>query len=294
MPDELITARAAGGFVRILAAVTTDLVRETRERHDLSPTASAAVGRLVTGAVLLGASLKTGDRLSLQLAGNGPLGSAAADAVLLAGATVGARAYARVPEADLPLNAQGKFDVGGAVGSGSLHVTKSFAVGQPYVGVVPLVSGEIGDDIAAYLWDSEQVPSVVALGVLANPDGIVAAGGAIAQILPGADERIIAQLEDNARRMPPVTTQMAQGAGAQAIAARMAGELDLKYLERLKVTFHCRCSREKVEVALLGLGRDQLERIAHDGEDTEAVCDYCKTRYSFAPAEVSELLARAG
>ena len=292
MPDEVITARAANGAVRVTAATTTALVREAQARHDLSPTASAAVGRLLSGAVLLAASLKQGDRVSLQIAGSGPLGGIVADAAVLDRA-IGGRAYAKVPTADLPLNSRGKFDVGGAIGSGTLHVTKSFSVGQPYVGIVPLVSGEIGDDIAAYLWDSEQIPSIVALGVLANPDGIIAAGGVIAQILPGADERIITQLENHAQRMRSITSQMSAGADAETLARNLAGDLDIDVSERLAVEFKCRCSRQKVEIALLGLGREQLEQLAKEGEDTEATCEYCKTRYYFAPGEVVDLLARA-
>jgi len=292
MPDELVCARAAGGAVRLIAATTTELVREAQARHGFSPTASAAVGRLLTGAVLLCSTLKTGDRLSIQLAGNGPLGGAAAEAAVLDDGTLGARAYARVPTAELPLNEHGKFDVGGVVGRGTLHVTKSFAVGQPYVGIVPLVSGEIGDDLAAYLWDSEQVPSIVALGVLAKPNGIAAAGGAIAQILPGADESILAGIEEHARRMPHVTAQMSEGAGASDLALTLAGSLDVRFLERSAIAFRCRCSREKVEVALLGLGRDQLEEMAATNEDAQAVCEYCKTAYVFSPDEVGALLAR--
>jgi len=191
MPDQLISASAPEAGIAIVAAITTELVREVRARHDLSPTATAAAGRLATGAALFGSALKGRERVSLQISGDGPIETLAADAWLVGEDAVGARGHARRPHVDLPLNARGKFDVAGAVGSGSLRVTKSYEVGQPYVGVVPLRSGEIGEDIAAYLVDSEQIPSVVALGVLANPDGVLAAGGLLAQVLPGADEHTV-------------------------------------------------------------------------------------------------------
>ena len=162
-----------------MSGVTTALVREARERHDLAPTASAAVGRLVTAAALLGASVQGRERISLRVVGDGPIGSLTADAWRAGPQAIAARAYARNGYADLPLNARGKFDVAGVVGSGNLQVTKSFEIGQPYNGIVPLASGEIGDDVAAYLANSEQIPSVVAVGVLADPAGIRAAGGVI-------------------------------------------------------------------------------------------------------------------
>ncbi|MGA8839311.1 MAG: Hsp33 family molecular chaperone HslO, partial [Candidatus Aquilonibacter sp.] len=177
MPDLIISASAPQTGIAIAAAITTDLVAEIRSRHDLSPLVSAAVGRLTTGAALLGMALKGSERITLQMSGDGPAGSIAADAWLLEPDVLGARGYAANPHADLPLNAAGKFDVAGALGSGSLQVTKSYDVGQPYVGIVPFYSGEVAEDIASYLVNSEQIPSVVALGVLANPDGVRAAGG---------------------------------------------------------------------------------------------------------------------
>src|ERR1700691_1513183 len=167
--DRVVTASAATGTVSFVAATTTDLVRETQLRHTLAPTAAAAVGRLVTAATLLGASLKGPERLTLQISRNGPIG---ADAWSGGEGVIAARGYARHPLADLPLNARGKFDVAGVIGKGQLQVTKSYEIGQPYVGIVPLETGEIGEDIASYLGNSQQIPSVVALGVLAGPNGI--------------------------------------------------------------------------------------------------------------------------
>ena len=292
MSDRIVTATAADGSFSIVAGVTTELVRRTQARHELSPTASAALGRLVTGTALLGASLKGKERLSLQVAGDGPLRGMAADVSLLAPQRLGARGYARNPMADVPLNAAGKFDVGGVVGAGSLQVTRSFEVGQPYGGIVPLVSGEIGDDIASYLANSEQIPSIVALGVLANPEGIKAAGGAIAQVMPGADERTIAMLEERARTIPPVTSQIDAGATPEDIAASLAGPLELRFRSEFEIAFACRCTRDRVKLALMALGRDELLAMSRDKDHTEAICEFCKERYELSGDEIADLIAQ--
>jgi len=290
----ILTASAAHGTVSLVAGITTELVREARERHDLAPTASAAVGRLLTAAALLGASLKGRERLTLQVVGNGPIGALTADAWRVGDHAIGARAYARNGRANVPLNARGKFDVARVVGRGNLQVTKSYEVGQPYNGIVPLVSGEIGDDVAAYLANSEQIPSVVALGVLADPNGIKAAGGVIAHVLPGADESTIATLERNAAGMPAVTTQIASGAGAEELLRAVAGDLELKTFNAFDVAFDCRCTREKVESALLGLGKDELAKIAREQPQTEATCEFCRERYVLSADDVRELAQRLG
>jgi molecular chaperone Hsp33 len=292
MPDTLLAASAPdAGFV-LLAAITTDLVAEIRDRHDLWPTATAAVGRLTTGAALFGAHLKGNERLSLQIAGSGPLGTLAADAWLLDDGTVAARGYAQNVRVDLPIDARGKFDVAGAVGAGSLQVTRSSDIGQPYVGVVRLRSGEIAEDLAVYLAQSEQIPSVVAIGVLANPGGVVAAGGVLARALPGTDERALAELEWRAAQMPPVTQLIARGADAGALLHELAGNWRLQSEHEMAVRFACRCSRAKVEAVLLGLGADELLGLSRERGGTEATCEYCRSRYFFTTREVEELLAR--
>lgn len=292
MADSIISASAPEAGFSIVAAITTDVVREAQRRHALSPTATAAVGRLTTGAALLAAGLKGRERLSLQIAGDGPLGRVVSDAWLIDAERVGARGYTANPQADVPLNERGKFDVAGAIGSGSLQVTKSFEVGQPYVGVVPLYTSEIAEDIAAYLVNSEQIPSVVALGVLADPNGIKAAGGIVAQLLPGADERTVTALEERALKMPPVTKLIAEGADAHALLHALAAGAELRSHRTIDVQFACRCSREKVETALLGLGADELEKIARERSETEATCDFCKKLYVFTTEEVNQLANR--
>ena len=292
MPDLLISASAPEAGFSIVAGITTDLVRETQARHELSPTATAAVGRLVTGAALLGAGLKGRERISLQISGSGPLRSIVADAWLLDDERIGARGFAKVPHADLPLNERGKFDVAAAVGHGSMQVTKSHEAGQPYVGIVPLHSGEIAEDIASYLVNSEQIPSVVALGVLADPNGVKAAGGVIAQLLPGADERAVAALEERALLMPPITKMIAEGSDAHALLHALAGPAQLRAHRTVDVRFACRCTREKVETALLGLGADELRKMARERTETEATCEFCKKMYVFTSDEVVELATR--
>jgi len=292
MPDSLVTAAASDGMISLVAGTTTELVRETQARHRLSPTASAAVGRLVTGAALLGASLKGRERVTLQIVGDGAIGRIVADVVTSDDHGIGARAFAQNPSADVPLNARGKFDVAKLVGSGQLQVTRSFEVGQPYSGVVPLVSGEIAEDLASYLVRSQQIPSVVALGVLANPTGILAAGGLIAQVMPGADESTLERLEERARAMPPITEQVAGGATPHDILISFIGELGLKTFREVPISFTCRCTRERVEAALLGLGREELLKLAQEQDHTEATCEFCKRSYVLSSEEVRDLVAR--
>jgi molecular chaperone Hsp33 len=240
----------------------------------------------------LGASLKGRERVTLQIAGSGAIGRVVADVTRLDDQTIGARAYAQNPSADVPLNARGKFDVAGIVGSGQLQVTRSFEVGQPYNGVVPLISGEIGEDLASYLVRSQQIPSVVALGVLANPTGILAAGGLIAQVMPGADEATLERLEERAAAMPPITEQIVNGAGPEDMLVAFIGELRLRTLRETPVQFACRCTRERVETALLGLGRDELLKMAREQDRTEATCEFCKHTYVLTGDEVRELVSR--
>ena len=292
MSDLLVMASAPDAGIAIVAAVTTGLLAETRARHDFSPSVTAAVGRLMTGAVLLGAGLKEGERFSLRVTGDGPIGSLTAEAWLVAPGRLGARGYARNPHADVPLTPAGKFDVAGAIGAGTLHVTKSHESGQPYAGVVPLHSGEIAEDLASYLVNSEQIPSGVALGVLADRGGVKASGGILAQVLPGADERAVAILEERALEMPPITRAVAEGATARDLLDALAGDFDLRTYHEIDVTPACLCTRAKVEVALLGLGAEELDELIRERPVTEATCEFCKTAYDFDASQMRELIAR--
>ncbi len=283
--DYSACALAAGDSVRIVAARTTAIVASAQQRHGCSPTVTAALGRLLTGAALMGSFLKGRERITLQVNGNGPVGALVAEA--LAGGRV--RGYPLRPRAELPLNASGKFDVGGVVGSGYLHVTRSFDTGQPYTSAVPLASGEIGDDLAHYFAHSEQVPSVVGVGVLANPGGVIAAGGFLAHLLPGADESTVAILEDNVRHFPHVSTLIREHVTPEDLVARVAGSLGARVTQVMPVVFSCTCSRERVTRVLLGLGASELDQMATAAHDTEVTCDFCSQRYYFSPQEIREL-----
>lgn len=291
MPDLLIGAASPEAGIAVVAAITTDLVTEIQRRHDLSPLATAVTGRLATGATLFGSSLKARERLTLQIGGDGPIGSVGADAWLVEENLLGARAYARHSTVDLPLNARGKFDVAKAVGKGSLQVIKSYDLGQPYVGVVPLYSGEIAEDLAAYLVQSEQIPSVVALGVLADPKGVRAAGGVLAQVLPGADQEAVSMLEARAVAMPAITTLIDNGADAHELLHALAGPLTLRSHRTVDLRFACFCDRSRVEAALIGMGAKELLKLAMERPETEATCEFCKKLYVFTKDEVEQLAA---
>ncbi len=235
MRDRLVTASAADGTVALVAGITTNLVAETRERHGTSPTASVAIGRLVTAAALVGANLKGRERLSLQVSGSGTIGGIIAEVMMLPDHTVGARAYAHHPEADVPPTSDGRFNVAELVGRGKLLVTKSYEVGQPYTGIVNLVTGEIASDVAAYFAYSEQVPSVVAIGVHLDQSGVRAAGGVIAHVLPGASDETIGNLEDNANRMNAITSQILAGVEPEGMIERIAAGMTDEALARVRL-----------------------------------------------------------
>lgn len=288
-PDYAASALAAGDTVRIIAARTTELVREAQARHACSPTVTAALGRLLTGAALMGPALNGKERITLQVTGDGPVRGLVAD--VTAGGRV--RGYPLRPLAERPLNDRGKFDVGGVVGRGYLHVTRTFDTGLPYTSAVPLATGEIGDDLAAYFASSEQIPTVIAVGVLANPDGVLAAGGILAQLLPGADESVVQILESSAQEMPPVSSLVHSGLSPEDLVAQLAGRLDPKIAGVHPVSFSCRCDRDRVIRAIVGLGRDALRAMASADDDTEATCDFCGRRYYFTPAEIQSILDTA-
>lgn len=287
--DYSASALAAGDSVRIVAARTTGLVAEAQARHDCSPTVTAALGRLLTGAALMGAFLKGRERITLQINGNGPVRGLVADVV--AGGRV--RGYPLRPRAELPLNSRGKFDVGGIVGRGFLHVTRTFDTGLPYTSAVPLASGEIGDDLAQYFVQSEQVPSVVAVGVLANPRGVVAAGGYLAHLLPGARETTIGILEETVAGLPHPSSMIHEGTSPESLIARVGSRLQSRVTHVAPVVFSCTCSRQRVQRVLVGLGPNELEAMAAADNETEVTCDFCGQHYYFEPAEIRELLASA-
>ena len=286
MPDHFIRAIAAGGTVLGFAAVTTQTVEEARRRHQTAPTATAALGRTLAATVMLGAGLKDGQRLTVRVLGDGPLGG-----IISEGNGRGeVRGYVQNPDVDRPLTPRRKLDGGGSVGPGTLHVTKDVGLRYPYHGSVPLVSGEIGEDVAHYLVASEQVPSVVALGVLVAPDhGVEAAGGFIVQVLPGASPEIPRYLEERVVHLPAVTQLVRRGRGASEMLHMALGDLDPHVLEEVPVAFRCGCSRERVEGVLVALGREEVERLIREEGQAEVICRFCGDRYVLDAAAVERL-----
>lgn len=289
MGDYLVRGTVAGGAVRVMATVTTQTVEDARVRHATSPTATAALGRSLTAAVLLGAGLKEGQSVLLRVLGDGPLGGIVAQA----DAQGHVRGYAVNPQADLPHTDGGKLDVGGLVGrSGMLHVTRDVGLRTPYHGSAPLVSGEIAEDLASYLATSEQLPSVVALGVLVGRDlRVLASGGLCLQVLPGASREVVEALEARALGLRPITQLVAEGSTPEDIVAEVAGDLSPVLTGQYPVSFQCRCSRRRVEEMLAVLGAEELEALLAQEGRAEVVCRFCGDRYLLEAGEVRALIA---
>ncbi|WP_223069010.1 Hsp33 family molecular chaperone HslO [Paenibacillus caui] len=287
--DRLIRGMAFDGKVRAFAVRTTALVEELRTRHDTYPTATAALGRTVTAAAMMGAMLKGDEKLTVQVKGDGPLGQIVADA----NAKGEVRGYVYEPHVHLPSNSQGKLDVAGAVGTtGFIHVTKDLGLKEPYRGSVPIISGELGEDITYYFALSEQTPSAVGLGVLVDTDNsVIVAGGFIIQLLPGLDDSEISAIEQAVGQMPPVTSLLDQGMELEEMLRWLLP--DVKVMDEMEIKFKCSCSRERVERTLLSLGEQELQNLMEEEEETEVVCDFCREAYKFTRDELKELLEQA-
>ena len=258
MKDCLVRGIGEDGKFRVFAATTTQLVEEARSRHDTWPVASAALGRSLTAGLLLGANLKGEDLITLRVFGDGPLGAI----IVTANAAGEVRGYVQEPHTDLEHTAGGKLPVGAAVGKGVLYVSKDLGLKEPFTGSVGLVSGEIGEDIAQYLLISEQTPSAVALGVLIGPDGSVrASGGLVIQLFPGAEKEVLTRLEEGIRQLPPVSNLVARGLTPEEMVAEVVGDLKVRYLERIPLSFKCRCTHERVGDILAAMGKQEIEKI---------------------------------
>lgn len=293
--DRLIHGTAADDSIRVMAAVTTDTVRDVVRRHQMAPTATAALGRTMTGAALLAATQKDFDRLTIKVDCDGPISGIVAEAT--PGGNV--RGYVKEPLSELPPAGNGKFDVGGIVGSGTLYVIREsgFDIGlhkDPYVGSVPLVSGEIGDDIANYLLRSEQIPSAVLLGVhLSNSEPYVsAAGGVIIQVLPGANEHVITMIEDSVAHAPRLTESIRDGAGPEELLSVALGVIEPTILGSHEIRFDCQCSQERALTMVTALGADEVESMLDEDGGAEIVCGFCSDRYVLSGADLGAILAR--
>ena len=292
--DKLVHAIAADGGVRVIAGITTETVSEAVKRHATSPTASAALGRTLTGVALLGASLKEFDRLTIKIEADGPIGAIIAEA----NNTGGVRGYVNNPQAELPPNESGKFDVSGIVGDGLFYVIREsgFALGlhrEPYVGSVPITSGEIAEDLAFYLAKSEQIPSAVMLGVLLqNTEPFVAAsGGVLVQMMPGANEHIITMIEDTIAHAPHVTSLIADGATPADLIENVLGIIDFEVLEEHNIEFRCTCSYERAVSMISSFGRTEVESMLADDDGASMNCGFCNADYVLDGAELNRMLA---
>ncbi|MFD1179313.1 Hsp33 family molecular chaperone HslO [Paenibacillus puldeungensis] len=286
--DRLVRGIALDGKVRAFAVRTTNLVEELRRRHDTYPTATAAFGRTLTAAAMMGAMLKGDEKLTVQVKGDGPIEQIVVDA----NAKGEVRGYVKNPHVQLPSNSQGKLDVRGAVGTtGFIHVTKDLGLKEPYRGSVPLISGELGEDFTYYFAISEQTPSAVGLGVLVDVDSsVIVAGGFIIQLLPGLSDAEITKIEQAVGQLPPVTALLDQGLEPEEMLSWIVP--DVKVLEEMDIVFSCHCNRDRVERTLISLGKHELENLRDEDEEVEVVCDFCNEPYVFNKEDIANLILR--
>lgn len=288
--DYIVRATAADGQIRAFAATTKDMAEAARSAHNTSPVATAALGRLITASVMMGSMMKNDtDLLTINIRGDGPMKGI----TVTADNKGNAKGYVIEPMVMLPANDKGKLDVGGAVGQGFLNVIKDIGLKDPYVGKVELVSGEIAEDLTYYYAVSEQTPSSVALGVLMSKDNTVAqAGGFILQLMPGASDEIIDKLEAKLAGISSVTSMLSLGKSPEMILEELLGEFGLEVMDKMPVKFYCNCSRERVEKALISIGRDEIQAMIDDGKPVELKCHFCNKAYEFSVEELEEILGK--
>lgn len=290
MSDYMIRAVAANSQIRAFAAVTTDVVETARKAHNTSPVATAALGRLLTGGAMMGAMMK-GDKdiLTLQIHAGGPLQGI----TVTADSKGNVKGYVGNPNVCIPANSKGKLDVAGAVGVGFMNIIKDMGLKEPYMGQVALQTSEIADDLTYYFATSEQVPSAVGLGVLMNKDNTVRqAGGFIVQLMPFAEESVIAKLEENVQKINSVTTLLEEGHTPESLLEKVLDGFDIEINDRMDTKFYCNCSKERVEKALISIGRKELNELIQEGKEVEMNCHFCNTNYVFSVEELKEILRR--
>lgn len=289
MSDKLIRAIAKKGQVRIIAAITTELVNEGVRIHKTAPTASAALGRMLTAGCLMGATLKSDkDTITLKINGGGD----AKGVVVTSYADCHVKGYIGNPNVELPANSKGKLDVGKAIGkNGNLTVIRDMGLKEPYIGQVPIYTGEIGDDLAYYFTVSEQTPSAVGLGVLVDKDlSVKAAGGFIIQMMPDSDPMLADLITYRLQEIPSITEMINKGMSIEEIMEYIFEDMDLKIMEDTKPEYKCDCSRERVERALLSIGKKDLKEIYDDNKEEELRCNFCDKVYRFNHEQIGELL----
>lgn len=290
MKDKIVRGTAKGGMVRVIGGITTNLVNEGTKLHECLPTASAALGRMLTAGALCGSMLKSkSEVVTLKINGGGPVNGI----TVTAHSDCTVKGFIGNPNVNLPLNSKGKLDVGGAVGTnGLLYVIKDLGLKEPYVGQVPIHSGEIAEDLTYYFTISEQTPSAVSLGVLVDKDlSIKAAGGFIIQMMPDADPMLADILMYRLQEIPSITTMISkEGKTIEEILEYIFEDMDLKLLDEIEPTYKCDCSRERIEKALISIGKKDLTEIYNDGKEEEIVCQFCNKKYKFSNEDIGNIL----
>ncbi|WP_088105914.1 Hsp33 family molecular chaperone HslO [Halalkalibacter urbisdiaboli] len=289
MGDYLIKATCYEGKVRAYALVATDMVNEAVRRQGTWPTASAALGRSMMASTMMATMLKGDAKLTVKIEGGGPIG-----AIIVDSNTKGeTRGYVTNPQTHFDLNAQGKLDVARAVGTnGYLSVVKDLGLKEHFTGSVPLVSGELGEDFTYYFASSEQTPSSVGVGVLVNPDNtILAAGGFVIQLMPGADNQIIDEIEKRLSSIPPVSKMVESGLTPEEMLHTLLGENNVKILEEMQISFSCQCSKERVANAIITLGKEEIREMIEEDGGAETQCHFCNEVYRFSAKDLEELYA---
>ena len=292
MSDYIVRAISTDGLVQAAAICSRELTERARQIHHASPVATAALGRALAGASMMGNALKgQGASLTLQIKGGGPLGTVLA----VSDAEGNVRGYVANPQVDLPLRDDGKLDVGGAVGGeGTITVIKDLHMKEPYVGTVDLMGGEIAEDIAGYFVESEQIPTACALGVLVDRDqSVLAAGGYLIQLLPGAGEDIITKVEGSVLAAGAVTKLLQEDDDPESMLRRALSDFDLEILERSPIEYRCYCSRDRMRRALISLGKEELEALIHEQGRAEMTCQFCDAVYDFDRQQLEQLAADA-
>lgn len=284
MADYLVRALGFNGSVRAFAVCTTDTVGEAQRRHNTWPTASAALGRTMTAAVMMGAMLKGDDKITVKLVGDGPVGPIIADS----NAHGDVRGYVTHPQVHFDLNPQGKLDVRRAVGTeGSLTVVKDLGMRDFFTGQVPIVSGEVAEDFTYYFAKSEQVPSSVGLGVLVDTDDtILAAGGFVIQVMPGVDDETITEIEEHLSKIEPISKMIQKGYTPEEILEAVLGEGHVQILGTMPVKFQCNCSKERFGSAILSLGEKEIQDMIIEDGGAEAQCHFCQEKYHYSVEEL--------
>lgn len=288
--DYIVRATAAEGSIRAFAITSRHLVEEARVDHDTSPVITAALGRLLSGAAMMGTMMKgEKDLLTIQIQCGGP----AKGFTVTADANGHVKGFPNVPDVELPLNAQGKLDVGGALGLGVMSVIKDMGLKEPYVGQIALQTGEIAEDLTYYFATSEQVPSAVGLGVLVNPDRSVRqAGGFIIQLMPFTDEKIIDALEKKLSEITSVTNLLEQGYTPERMLEYILGDFGVEITDKIPASFYCNCSKDRVKKAIISIGKKDLNEMIAEGKPIEVKCHFCNTAYTFSIEELKEIVKK--